>query len=169
MTQTELSGYTAACRKLVHETHTLLLSTLSAQSFPEISYAPFVQDARGCLYIYVSELADHCRSLQLNPECSVLLIRDESASSNLFARERLMFKCEVSQVAPAFENYLSVLDQLEQRQGQTVQLLRSLPDFHLFALKPVSGRYIVGFGKAFEVNPLDFSLEHIDADRLKRV
>jgi heme iron utilization protein len=36
--------------------------------------------------------------------------------------------------------------------GQVVSLLRSLPDFHLFALCPESARYVAGFGQAYTVN-----------------
>ena len=42
--------------------------------------------------------------------------------------------------------------------GETVELLRSLPDFHLLALTAVKGRYIAGFGKAFVINMADGSL-----------
>lgn len=40
----------------------------------------------------------------------------------------------------------------KERFGETVDLLQSLPDFHLLALTPVSGKYIAGFGKAFSID-----------------
>ena len=40
---------------------------------------------------------------------------------------------------------------LRDRQGALVETLTSLADFRLFLLMPQSGRYVVGFGKAYEL------------------
>jgi hypothetical protein len=40
---------------------------------------------------------------------------------------------------------------LRDRQGALVETLTSLADFRLFLLVPQSGRYVVGFGKAYEL------------------
>jgi putative heme iron utilization protein len=45
--------------------------------------------------------------------------------------------------------------------GEVVGVLRSLSDFHLFVLRPESGRFIVGFGQAFSINVNDGTLRHI--------
>jgi hypothetical protein len=53
------------------------------------------------------------------------------------------------------------------RFGPLIQQLRSLADFHLLALAPQSGTYIVGFGRAYELDTVSGELRHIDADRLR--
>ena len=45
---------------------------------------------------------------------------------------------------------------LRDRQGALVETLTSLADFRLFLLVPQSGRYVVGFGKAYELKQLHF-------------
>lgn len=51
--------------------------------------------------------------------------------------------------------YTQVMDALEKRFGNTVSLLKSLPDFRLCELRPQQGRLISGFGKAYSINAQD--------------
>lgn len=138
-------------RRLIDSQRTLLLATASPEGHTDISYAPFVRDREGCFYIFVSELALHTANLWRNPKASVMLIRPETESHNLFARERATFQCRSREIAPNERRYSQQLDQLQEQFGQTVALLRSLPDFHLFGLSPESGRYVAGFGRAFRI------------------
>ncbi|WP_415902962.1 HugZ family protein [Neptuniibacter sp. QD29_5] len=156
-----------ACKLLQQSKKTLLLSTLSTEGFPEISYAPYMKDQEGDFYIFVSELAAHTQSLLANNECSVMFIADEEQSQNLFARERLIYSCLSERVDSEDPAYQSLLDGLEEKFGNVVGMLRTLPDFHLFRLKPQQGRYVVGFGKAYVVDPSSGSLEHISEKTLK--
>ena len=80
-------------QELLATQQTLLLSTASANCVPDLSYAPFVRDQAGCFYIFVSELAGHTANLLNNPQASVMFIRQESETRNLFARERAVFNC----------------------------------------------------------------------------
>ncbi len=141
---------------------TLLLSTLRTTGdgsgspvdlLPELSYAPYSLDPQGRFYIFISDLAGHSQNLRQHPECSLMLIADERDSRNLFARERLSYRCQaelVTQSDPQFESQLKLL---QQRSGEVVKLLRNLPDFKLYRLTPVSGRYVVGFGRAYDIDP----------------
>lgn len=45
-----------------------------------------------------------------------------------------------------------------------IDLLRGL-DFSLFELTPLEGRYVVGFGKAFDVNLLENTISHVVIDK----
>lgn len=166
--QDELKEYAQSCRALEQSKRTLLLSTLSASGLPEISYAPYLRSEQGGFYIFISRLANHTVNLLAQPVCSVLFIENENESRNVFARERLSYACEVEEVSADSEAYDVVLDKMERHLGQTMQLLRGLPDFHLFKLNPKSGSYVVGFGKAFEVDPVDNSLSHLNIERLQR-
>jgi len=161
--QSELQAYQQQCQQLLMRLRSLALSTLS-DGEPEISYAPFWRDEKGVIYLYTSELAAHTHNLVAHARCSVMFIEDEAACRNVFARERLTFNCQVAEVSASEEHYTDVLDQMEAELGQTVSLLRGLPDFHLFALTPDSGRYVVGFGKAFDVTPSTLGLRHITVE-----
>lgn len=167
MSPVQLEEHQQACDALLKSKKSALMATLSAAGVPESSYAPYIRDDKGCFYIFVSELAAHTQNLLANPVCSLFFIEDESSARNLFARERLSFRCRVGQIARDAAEYELMLDQMEAEHGNTVGLLRGLGDFRLFALMPEEGSYVVGFGKAFEVNPSDGSLIHLDEARVK--
>ena len=157
----ELEDITRRYHELIASQQTLLLSTASTIGIPDISYAPFVCDHAGVFYIYVSEMACHTANLLDNPQASALFIRPESASSNLFARERAVLSCSVKEIMRDDEIYTNQIQALQDKFGEVVSVLRSLSDFHLFALRPESGRYVIGFGRAFTINVNDGTLRHI--------
>jgi putative heme iron utilization protein len=145
-------------QELLATQQTLLLSTASASCVPDLSYAPFVRDPAGSFYIFVSELAGHTANLLNNPQASVMFIRPESEARNLFARERAVFNCTVKELKRDETIYTTQLLALQDKFGEVVSVLRSLSDFHLFALCPASGRYVAGFGRAYTINVEDGTL-----------
>ncbi|NOT12293.1 MAG: HugZ family protein [Methylococcaceae bacterium] len=147
-----------ALRNLIASQQTLLLSTASVANVPDLSYAPYVRDQSGCFYILVSELAAHTANLLNNPQASVMIIRPESESGNLFARERAVFNCIAMELQRDHQDYNTQLLALQDKFGEIVRLLRSLSDFHIVALYPKSGRYVAGFGLAYTININDGSL-----------
>lgn len=165
LSNTELEEHQQAMEVLQRECRTLLMATLSPQGLPEMSYAPYAA-GEGCYYVFISELAAHTRNLLASSELSVLFIRDEQACRNLFARERLSWRCHAREVLPG-EEYEQGLERLEAAQGQMIAMLRGLSDFRLFALEPQQGTYVVGFGKAFEVDASTGQLIHIDEAAVK--
>jgi len=145
--------------QLIKSQKTLILSTLTESSKPESSYAPYVTDEQGVFYIYVSELAAHTQNMLQNQKASILFIQPESEAKNLFARERVIFDCTISEVQQQDECYYKQMLIMKEKFGETVDLLQSLPDFHLLALTPINGKYIAGFGKAFSINMDNNSLQ----------
>ena len=87
-----------------------------------------------------------------------MFVRPESQSNNLFAREQAIFDCSVKDINRDDDCYATQLMALQNQFGEIVGVLRSLSDFHLFALSPESGRYVAGFGQAFTINVKDGSL-----------
>jgi putative heme iron utilization protein len=147
--------------KLLTSQQTLMLSTASGCGTPDISYAPFIRNDLGVFYIFVSEMARHTSNLLTNSQASILFIRPEAECNNLFARERAVLNCSVKEIATNDKTYTQQLDALQDQFGEVVALLRSLSDFHLFALEPHEGRYIIGFGRAFTINLNDDTLHPV--------
>jgi heme iron utilization protein len=163
MTETDnLTEKSKQLESLVASQQTLLLSTSSVAGAPDLSYAPYVRDINGCFYIFVSELATHTANLQHNPRASIMFIRSESNSNNLFARERAIFDCNCWEVERNSLLYSNQLNKLQEKFGEVVGLLRNLNDFHLFALAPTNGRYVLGFGQAYLINIQDGSLSPVN-------
>ena len=130
---------------------TLVLATCNRDGLPEASYAPFVEHD-GDYYVYVSELAVHCANLLIGGRCSIMFIADEAQSRNLFARERVVLQCEISEIArdtPGFEHAMTAMTQ---KFGSTMKVIGKLTDFHLFKLAPVDGGYVGGFAKAYRLS-----------------
>lgn len=162
ISKNELEDMSTRYQALIASQQTFLLSTASADGVPDISYAPFVRDNAGVFYIYVSEMACHTVNFLNNPQGSLLFIRPESEARNLFARERAVLNCSVKEISRDEVIYADRIQALQDKFGEVVSLLRALPDFHLFALRPETGRYVVGFGRAFSINVTDFTLSHLN-------
>ena len=155
---------TNAYHELISSQQTLILASISKDNLPHISYAPYVRDHDGTFYIYVSELAQHTANLLENQQASILFIRPESETNNLFARERIVFSCRVDKIQPNEVAFDVQLQAMQKKFGEVVAILRNLPDFHLFALKPECGQYVVGFGQAFAINITNGTLNHVGRD-----
>jgi hypothetical protein len=133
---------------------TLILSTLSPDGFPHISYAPFVRLEDG-YYILISEVAEHTQNLLANKNLSFMLLEDEQNSEQIFARHRLTYKANAEVMARESESWSQAISALEARFGQIVTNLSGLSDFRLFRIEPLTGRYVKGFGQAYSVNGND--------------
>ncbi len=130
----------------------LLLATVCEQGLPECSTAPFIRDQDGCFYVFVSELALHCRNMLTTQRAAVLLVAPEEKTDNHFARQRLSFQCQVDVVSKDDEHYAILLRQFETEFGKTVSLLRNLNDFNLLRLSLEKGRFVAGFGQVYPVD-----------------
>ena len=128
----------------------VLLSTLGEDGDPHNGYTPFVFDGRDII-VFVSQLSLHTRDLLANGRVSAMLIADEQASGQIFARTRVSYQCRAAAVSKDDTSYDSLLDSLEGRHGKMIGLLRQLPDFVLFRLQPYKGQFVMGFGQAYRL------------------
>ncbi|MDG3013091.1 pyridoxamine 5'-phosphate oxidase family protein [Speluncibacter jeojiensis] len=141
---------------------TVVIATRDENRDPFLSIAPFVVHD-GALYVYVSEVADHYRYLRAAQSVRILVHGDESASPNVFGVERAAFVCTAEQQSD--EGRDAVFEKFaEHTNAKLVETLRGL-DFHLFRLTPQDGRYVVGFGKAFEVSFDGGRFDHVVVDK----
>ncbi len=130
------------------------LATLDAEGQPHCGYAPFVFDEQagdGAFVIFTSQLSMHTRDLLATRRAGVMLIADETETSELFARTRASYDCEVWVIERDNERYEPLLQALQSRQGKMIGLLKTLPDFVLFRLVPTAGQFVMGFGQAYHL------------------
>lgn len=146
----ELEEAQRALEAFVTSRRALVLGTLRQEGEVELSVAPFVPYAGG-LAVFLSELAPHTYHLRQHRRTEVLLLEDETTVRQAFARTRLSLTCQATLLERNEASAQEVLQMMEATFGGIVSLLRSLPDFHLFLLTPLTGRFIVGFGQAFRV------------------
>lgn len=146
--------------ELIKNTKSLILATLDTEGNPVSSYAPFVH-LDGTFQILVSFMAKHTRNLRDRKKVSVMLIEDESAAKQIYARDRLTLDCEAVQVEPETDLWNRTISELKNRHGKVVDVLSELNDFIVFDLQPSKGSYVNGFGSAYSVNP-DLTInEHV--------
>ncbi|HEY9877900.1 MAG TPA: pyridoxamine 5'-phosphate oxidase family protein [Leptolyngbyaceae cyanobacterium] len=145
----------AAYQAFPSQKQSLMLSTINPDGTPNASYTPFVMDEARCLYIYVSGLSAHTQNLLSTGKVSVLLIDDESETQQIFARRRLTYDCSALPLEAGSSECDRIADLFETRFGNIIQMFRQLADFRIFKLTPYGGRFVVGFGAAYDINPDD--------------
>lgn len=137
-------------RQLCAQFQTVLMATSTIDGIPEISYAPFVIVDK-VLYVFLSDLSLHTGNLKSNPHASLLFIENESVSENLHARKRVTYRTEVTLVARDDPDWNNVMSQMEGRFGEIIPVLKTLTDFHLFAMRTNDAVLVRGFADAHPV------------------
>ena len=131
----------------------LMLSTVTLDGQPQASYTPFVMEGDRAFYIFVSGLSSHTQNLKSTAKAGILLIEDEAQTQQIFARKRLMYDCSVVLIERHDPQWATWADKFKARFGNLIDMLRQLPDFQIFQLTPQGGRFVIGFGAAYEVDP----------------
>jgi len=150
MTVDELDSARREYRALRDSSKAALLATLAQEQMPCASYAPLVWVDDSC-YVYLSDLASHTRNLKRCPSLSLLLMEDEDRVANAFARRRITFEATVVIVEREDPLFARVLAEFRHCFGKVMDMIEPLPDFHLFRLQLKAGRFVRGFGQAYEL------------------
>lgn len=138
-------------KELIANTKSVILATVDEEGNPNSSYAPYVE-IDNTFYILVSFMAKHTKNLAAGRKTSVLFIEDESATKQIYARERLTIESTPVQIERDSDLWNTVVAQLKERHGKVVDIISEMKDFILIALKPEKGAYVNGFGSAYFVD-----------------
>lgn len=147
------------------------------ESAPEIAHVPFWYQPKNqdhktfLLYVLGSMLSSASRALYRAAELtndpidhtkksrdlsgravSLLLLDQQQQGVDPYAQARVTFTAQVSIVPRETAQWGLATAGLAQRHGDIVHTLTALQDFHCFALRPFAGRFVKGFGKAFELS-----------------
>ena len=135
--------------KLIDSLQSMIISSVDDEGLPHTSYAPFIQNDNK-FYICISGMSSHTRNLIQKPVASILFIEDEAKSSNIFARRRVTFTVNLKSVERGSIVFNGAMTLFEDRFGELANIYKTMPDFQLFALIPLSGRAVFGFGQAYD-------------------
>jgi len=150
--------------QFVESRKNLILSLIDDEGKPFTSYAPFVK-RDGKLYIYISKIAEHYDLMEKNEFVDAFLIADESSTPNKFATERVRWNCTSNNLGN--EGNEEIFELFNTNHGEKMMdLLRGL-DFSIFELTPIQGRYVVGFGMAFNLDIDANVFTHVVVDKKK--
>ena len=137
--------------QLVRERTTAALGTLRAGA-PYVSMVPYAiaEDGSGFV-IHVSTLAAHTKDMLADPRVSLLIAEPESGEKSPLGLQRVSVQGIAEQVAsdaaglPGFRSvYLTRFPDAERMFG--------FADFSLFLIRPVTARFVAGFGLAHSLS-----------------
>ncbi|MGL6313668.1 heme utilization protein HutZ [Vibrio sp. WXL103] len=147
---------------------TLQLATIDSNNLPTASYVPFAFTESG-FFILISDIAAHGQNLKLNPNLAIMLIEDEAQAKHIFARRRLSFEAQAKHIERETPLWTEGVTALQRRFGEIVDNLSQLGDFNLYRLQPEKGRYVKGFGQAFDVTGFDMvDVVHLTEGHVQR-
>ena len=133
----------------------VVLGTVSQNGQPQASYAPCITDDARNIYIFVSGLSAHTQNLTITGKASALFVEDESKTQQMFARKRLSYDCTATLLERGSGQWEAIAEQFSSRFGNIIEVMVGLPDFRIFRLQPNAGRFVMGFGAAYDIDPND--------------
>ncbi len=141
---------------------TLNLATLDQDGHPYASYAPFAH-LDDHLYVLLSDIAIHGTNLRGDSRAAIQIVEDESEAATIFARVRVNYQVQAEHIPhQSGEEFELGIKALADKHGDRIQNLASLSDFNLFKLKPIHGRFVRDFGRAYALTGGTLSGESID-------
>ncbi len=138
-------------KSLIATARSAILASANSKGDPLSSYAPVYVDEKRRFYVYISSMAKHTSQIRRSGKASAMLIEDESAAENLFARKRLTVDCDAVVLERDSEVWSGAIAKMVERHGETMASLKNLVDFDLFQLTPTEGRLVLGFGRAYRL------------------
>ncbi|MGC6485277.1 MAG: pyridoxamine 5'-phosphate oxidase family protein [Candidatus Puniceispirillales bacterium] len=151
----------AARDKLLATARTVIVTTALPEEEgggPDLGFSPFYRDDEGHFYIYTSHLAAHVRALLKGAPVKFMLAADESVSQNIWARVRVSFTADVTQIKRDDDRFEPMMDTMQDHLGATMGLIRQFGDFHLFRIIPEQGVLVTGFAAAYSVSGPQFTI-----------
>lgn len=130
-----------------HESfQSLVLGTLTNDSLPFTSYAPFVK-YENKYYFLISKIAQHYANLLANPSASMMMIEDESKAKNIFFRKRLSYAIETKLDVDIPEVRELFISQFGEMVSQLFKMNFIVVECHI-----KYGHIIVGPGQAYQID-----------------
>jgi putative heme iron utilization protein len=157
--QKKVKPIAPAVQELVAQSKSVILGTVDADGNPLASYAPFARIGNK-FYILVSFMARHTKNLRDQKKASVMFIEDESATKQIYARDRLTIEAATLQIERDTPEWNLAAEKLKEVHGKVLDLLTGMDDFIMIGLSPLKGSYVNGFGSAYFVDENLDVVEH---------
>ncbi|AJC84324.1 heme oxygenase, HugZ family [Campylobacter peloridis] len=144
----------------IKQCKSILIASLNLNKECICSYAPIIK-VENEFFIYISEIAQHYECFANNADnIEIMFIEDEKDAFSILARKRLKFRVKALEVSrnDAKFNYVLSYFEKENPQEEAIKIIKNMHDFHLFQLILKNGRYVKGFGKAYEIKGENISL-----------
>lgn len=158
---TNNSSVQGGMMKFINSFKTVVISSvLDGQAIS--SYSPFIKE-NDEFYICISSVADHYHSIKQNPDkISLLFIQDEKDAKSLFARVRVSFEAKAEFISDSVrDEFISKFESAFANES-ALAFIKEMKDFYIVKLTPTKGRYVKGFGAAYDT----VGLQVVDSGRV---
>jgi putative heme iron utilization protein len=137
---------------LIRSTRVAALGTLhdGEPNLAMVAYA-FAGDF-SAFYIHVSKLGKHTADMENDPHVSLLITETDDRRPDPQTLRRVSLRGTVAILLRTDPGYARVRNRYLQRFPEAEQFF-SLGDFKLWSITPESGRFVAGFGRAFNLAP----------------
>ena len=137
-------------------THRVLGLAVLVDGDPEASLLPYALRADyGAVYVQASGLARHSKGLQPGARVGVLIHENEAADADPLQTKRMTVQATVAVLDRESEAFAAAREVFVGRLPGAEMTL-NLGDFSLYELTLGRGRYIAGFGQAYNIGPDTF-------------
>lgn len=141
-----------ALARLIYESRLAALGTLhdGEPNLAMVAYA-FAEDF-SAFYIHVSRLGRHTQDMETDPHVSLLITEPDDQRSDPQTLARLSLRGTAVILPRTEAGYAQVRSIYLQRFPEAGQFF-GLGDFNLWRILPTGGRFVAGFGRAFNIVP----------------
>jgi nitroimidazol reductase NimA-like FMN-containing flavoprotein (pyridoxamine 5'-phosphate oxidase superfamily) len=138
--------------RLIRSTRIASLGTLhdGEPNLAMVAYA-FADDF-SAFYIHVSKLGKHTRDMEIDPRVSLLIAEADDRRLDPQTLARVSIRGMAEMLPRTDPNYGRVKHLYLERFPEAEQLF-SLGDFNIWKIIPSRGRFVAGFGRAFNLVP----------------
>ena len=138
--------------RILHDTRIAALGTIHEGEPNQAMVAIALESDFSAFYIHVSRLGKHTTDMEQNPHVSLLIMEadDRRPDPQTLARVSIQGTAEI--LPRNSSDYMQVKELYISRFPEAEQLF-SLGDFNLWKITPKSGRFVAGFGRAFNLVP----------------
>jgi putative heme iron utilization protein len=136
--------------------HRVLSLAVLVDNEPEASLLPYaVRPDYGAVYVQASGLARHSRGLQPDARVGVLIHENDAPDADPLQTKRMTVQATVAVLERESEAFAAAREIFVGRLPGAEMTL-NLGDFNLYELTLGRGRYIAGFGQAYNIGPDTF-------------
>ncbi len=137
-------------KKFKESRGSVILATIDTNGKPLASYSPYVE-LDGFIYLYLSHLVKHKENILNNSATSVYFIEDEKDAKMIAIRERVTYEGQGREVTD-MELKKKIKSLFIKKHGEIYENLPNTHGFSLIEIKLGLGRYVFGFGNAYEID-----------------
>ena len=139
-----------ALARLIRQTRIAALGTIHDGEPNQAMVAVAYERDFSAFYIHVSKLGKHTGDMEGNPHLSLLFAEADDGRPDPQTLARLSMQGTAEILPRSLPDYARIKDLYLQCFPEAEQLF-SLGDFNLWRITPKTGRFVAGFGRAFNL------------------